>query len=122
MAHPHLVEQRTPLSGKEPQGGCAMMLFFMVIVGLMLLVSGCHGPKTYEFYYVVDVRYTDGTSETLEGNEVHTTDEPEKLNFSLSSRLRKEPCLVLGWEGTNVACFVKSFKVLTLTYKEVKHE
>jgi hypothetical protein len=99
----------------------AKLVIAAAVLIMMLIVSfSCGGPKTYEFQYSVDVKYTDSSVETLVGTDAITTDEPEKVVFTITSRFRDEPCLSLGLFGTNVACGVKSFKVNVLTHTLLK--
>lgn len=102
-----------------PQGGCLLVL--LLLIGLGIFIS-CGGPKTYEFQYSVDVRYTDNSVETLVGTYATTVYDPKKVRFALSSRFRKEPCLLLGeiGLGTAIACGVKSFNVSVLKYAVIK--
>lgn len=101
---------------------CILLSAGIIILCILMSImfSSCNGPKTYEFQYSVDVRYEDNSRETLVGTSVITTKEPERVRFTMSSRLRMKPCLTLGREGVNVACEVKSFTVNVLKYEEVK--
>lgn len=98
---------------------CIGSVFICLLVSILSIACN-HGPKTYEFQYSVDVRYTDNSRETLVGTHVITTSEPKKVKFTMSSRLRMTPCLTLGKEGMNIACDVKSFTVRVLKHIEIE--
>lgn len=110
---------------KSKEGGLGWLASFIIllIVVLLVLIAGCSGPKTYEFQYSVDVRYNDNGRETLVGTTKIKTHNPDGIKFSMSSRLRLKPCLILGEietvSSTNIACDVKSFTPTVLQYKEV---
>jgi len=93
----------------------------MAAVYLMLFLVSCRGPKTYEFQYSVDVRYNDGTRETLVGANAQEVDDPKKVVFQINTILRSKGCLSLGPASGCIATDVRSFTVNVLKYVEVKN-
>jgi hypothetical protein len=100
----------------------AKLVIAAAVLIMMLIVSfSCNGPKTYEFQYSVDVRYNDGTRETLVGTSAEECEHPEKVTFQINTLFRNKGCLSLGVEGGCIATDVKSFSVNVLKYVEVKN-
>lgn len=120
---------RNNSSRRENTGpGC---LIFVVIASIGLLITvliGCGGPPSYTVKYTVIAKYWEKDTDTLSGTIVTQTFNPERINFTISSRLRKEPCLILLGDTddlgqiSNIACGVKSFNVKELTVTKVKKQ
>lgn len=95
------------------------------IVLLLILFTSCSSHE-YNIDYSVNVSYINGNKEELHGVIKALISNVDNVQFTLSERLRKEPCLLLV-EGvefnsiSNIAYGVQSFTVNRLDIKQKKH-